>query len=114
LNIEDAIRLQEFKDWFPELRSVRLQIGFRGGTAEMLISEENVMKTVMKFADVFHGIEVLLFVEPCEEPAGSTLLEVLEGIREKPPMRPLKNVKSNCLASRSSRDFDNAFIRNYL
>lgn len=50
MNEEDVTRFKEFRDWFGGLRSVRLQIGFRGGKFEML--EEKKKNVVRRTNEV--------------------------------------------------------------
>jgi hypothetical protein len=50
MNEEDVTRFKEFLDWFGGLRSVRLQIRFRGGKFEML--EEKKKNVVRRTNEV--------------------------------------------------------------
>jgi hypothetical protein len=80
---EDVARFQEFRDWFPGLRSVRFQINFLRGTLVVPSAKTSIVRKIMRCADVFQGAEVLLFVEPCGDKKGGTLtfLGGLEGPR---------------------------------
>lgn len=73
---------------------MRFQIEFRGGTSEMPSSKKNVVKRIMKCADVFQAVEVLLFVEPPEEIEGETLYEDLENVKEE----TIKEIIEECRA----------------
>lgn len=83
INKEDVARFQEFRDWFGRLRSVRFQIGFRGGNEGLKDRvKDNIMRRIMACLDVFKEIEVLLFVEPCKRREGYSLAYGEEGLRE--------------------------------
>jgi hypothetical protein len=71
MNEENVNRFKEFRDWFGGLRSVRLQIGFRGGKFEVVEEEKkNVVRRIMRRVDVFRPVGVLHFVKRTERKEG--------------------------------------------
>jgi hypothetical protein len=76
MNEEDVNGFKEFRDWFGGLRSVRLQIGFRGGKFEMLEEQKkNAVKKVIRCVDVFRRVEVLHIDKRTERREGGGLAE---------------------------------------
>jgi len=74
INEQDAARFQEFRDWFGGLRSVRFQIAFLAGKIEMPPDKKKkVVRRIMRCADVFPRVKVLLYVESEETTKACTV-----------------------------------------
>jgi hypothetical protein len=84
INREDVARFQEFRDWFGGLRSVRFQVGFRGGKTEITEKKKkNVVRRIMRCISVFKKVDVLLFVERIERKKGDALGYEIDEVRER-------------------------------
>jgi hypothetical protein len=84
MNEEDVNRFMEFRDWFGGLRSVRLQIGFRGGKFEMLEEQKkNAVRRIIRCVDVSRGVEVLHFDKRTERREEDGLAYERNSVRER-------------------------------